>query len=86
MKTQELIKLLKKNKCYVLRNGSTMILGGFKMSNSTTQQVNVIFGKPGSGKSKIVRNLVKEQNAYAFSYHDTIVPDFCDFNQKHKRL
>jgi len=51
------------------------------MSNVSTQQVNIIYGAPGSGKSKIVRNLVKESGAYSFSYSDTIVPDFCDINQ-----
>ena len=51
------------------------------MSKTTTQQVNIIFGAPGSGKSKLVRNLVKEQGAYSLSYNDTIVPDFCNFEQ-----
>jgi len=51
------------------------------MSNTTTQQVNVIYGKPGSGKSKLVRKLVKENKAYSFSYNDTIIPGFCDIKQ-----
>lgn len=51
------------------------------MFNSTTKQVNVIYGKPGSGKSKLVRKLVKECGAYSFSYNDTIVPGFCDIKQ-----
>ena len=51
------------------------------MSNATNQQVNIIFGKAGSGKSKIVRKLVKDDGAYSFSYNDTIVPGFCDVKQ-----
>lgn len=51
------------------------------MSNSTAQNVNVIFGKPGSGKSKLVREILKNHKSYSFSYNDTIIPNFCDDEQ-----
>lgn len=47
----------------------------------TKQNVNVIYGKPATGKSVIVRKLVKEEGGYSFSYNNRIVPEFC--NKEH---
>lgn len=46
-----------------------------------SNQINVIYGAPGSGKSLLVRKLMEENNAYSFSYNDTIVPEFCNKKQ-----
>ena len=40
--------------------------------------VNLIYGKPGSGKSKMVRSLLNETNGYSFRYEDTFSQQFCD--------
>lgn len=48
---------------------------------NTASQVNLIYGRPGTGKSRIVRKLAEEKGSYVFSYADTIIPEFCNKTQ-----